>query len=185
MKILSIDTKPTVDPYHADTNTPTTTELWIDPRDCTVWVEQGRDTGATPANVWHGRTFVIRVYGYPVEDEIREWLEDHEEEITAICQGHTVEWNGQNMVGVLTDEARIILERLESELDQDIWQREYEWWLAEDWVLDDERVENLCGKSDEEIKEIAEEILAEIPEYTVILDDLESYLIGLRDWNCD
>jgi len=185
MKVTKIEAKPSVDPYHADTSQSTKTEFWLDPRDCTVRVEQGWDTNSTPATVWHGRVFVIQINGHPTENEWRKMIDSLADDIKKVCAGYSDEWDGHNIVGRLTTEANEALGRINDALTNHWWVNEWEVWLAEDWLQDDERLTHLAEMSDEQIKALATEIESELPKHTTILDDVESWLMKQREWLLD
>lgn len=62
----------------------------------------------TPVSEWHGVTQTWRVPSGIRTDTLIRFFRDHMEEFEAVYLGHSVEWSGQNHVGVL-DEAHIVL----------------------------------------------------------------------------
>ena len=100
----------------------------------------------TPVSEWHGRTLVYSLssarggLGLHIDldklrDDLREggWLSTA---IDTIRAGHSVEWDGSNMVGKLTKKARAASERLSWQLDNDparYIDDSWSTWMVGDW----------------------------------------------------
>lgn len=127
--IGAIDTIPSVDPYQTDL--PTYTELTMWPSELRAIVSQEMRSGGTPESEWHNRILTFRIEGHPQEDDIREYLEKDsiQKLLVRICNGHDVEWNGNNMVGTFTKDASVAHENLERMLSEN--------WLGDDscWAM--------------------------------------------------
>ena len=71
--------------------------------------------GAVPMDVWHGRTLRWSVSPYANGDSLADLLES--DKVRALFErvrnGHSVEWNGSNMVGRLDEDAKEASEELE------------------------------------------------------------------------
>lgn len=76
---------------------------------------------AVPMHVWHGRTLRWSVSPYVRGDSLADLLES--EKVRALFErvhnGHSVEWNGQNMVGRLDEDAEAAALELEAILSPD------------------------------------------------------------------
>ena len=74
--------------------------------------------GGVPFSVWHG---VIRRYPLPsaylTATAIRSLMDEIADDLAVVAEGHTVEWDGSNNVGRLTDEAAEAEERIAAALD--------------------------------------------------------------------
>ena len=89
--------------------------LRLDPqkREATVTV-RSHDIDGTLGSVYHGRQ-----HEYPVDEQVdatrfRAWLEERSDLLRRICDGHTVEWDGSNRVGQLTDDAQKASDKLQN-----------------------------------------------------------------------
>lgn len=168
-KLEKIDTTPGVDPYHANTGGQTKTTLWIDPARRMVGIYQDFDDNATPSDVWHGLTLECRIDGYPDPDQARELLTDNPD-IDAVIEGHSTEWDGQNMVGRLTDAASLAMERLIADLT-DLDPNNVELWQPDDWfsTVSDSDLGIHPGMTDAEIEALAEKLEAQAQDENAIL----------------
>ena len=133
-----------------------TLELVLD-EDCTWHVRDG-DRGAgdgTPVEEWHNR---VRVYQLASTqgctcydaDAVREWLEQHVPLLKRITAGHSVEWNGKNNVGCLTDDAKDAEEDLELAIEDanSSFHSDLAAWEAGEWLAA-ASVEELVGGTGE------------------------------------
>ncbi len=77
----------------------------------------GEVGNAVPSDVWHHRTLRFQVPSTISADGLDKLIEDFLPIIQKIYNGHTVESNGNDLVGKLTIEASIALEDLEYALD--------------------------------------------------------------------
>jgi len=75
---------------------------------------------AVSAYVWHGRTLQILIPAAALQREIEQFIESHMADFQIINDGHSVEWDGSNHVGNLTDEARDMLDDLSTAAMEEI-----------------------------------------------------------------
>jgi hypothetical protein len=155
--IERINTKPEHDPYTNIGGIASRTTLKLDPRDRTVWVTQEYNDNSTPMDEWHNLVLTWRVNSYPRETEMREWITDNLDTLTTICDGFEAHWNGNNIVGRYTDEARAAAESIEFLFDNDGGPiNYYEFWTVESW-LESSRDEITADMTDEQLQELAGE----------------------------
>jgi hypothetical protein len=181
VKISKIDTLPEIDPFHSDTQGFTLTCLNIDPRSRDCSVSQEYDNNSTSEPVWNGRVIQERLHGFLDGDQIKLFLESDEgqEILDKICDGHSVDWNGNNFVGHMDDDCEHNLESLVKELET--YGHEGEAWTCDEWFGNNSDDELGINKniSDEEIKSLAKKYETEAD--VCLVDDVESYLINRRD----
>lgn len=179
-KLTKVETKPQLDPYHADTNSPTLTQLWFDPRDGTYGVSQEYDDNATPMDEWHGLILTNTNRTGPDEDEARAYLTDPDTValLQQVIDGFEVVWNGSNMVGRMTDEARDAWERVCSEFAE-LPETEWSLWDTGDWINDTADV--TATTTNDELRAMADELeaVAEM-EKVILTGDPYDYLTSLR-----
>ena len=88
--------------------------LRLDPKKRKVTLTtRSHDIGGTLESVYHRRQHEYRVDKQVDATRFRAWLEKHSDLLRRICDGHTVEWDGSNHVGRLTDDAREASEELQ------------------------------------------------------------------------
>ena len=112
-----LSAKPGSDPTEASE-----AEVIIDPEARTVYA--GTDTTAhgTPMDIWHGRRLVLAV-GRDCDAicdaaaTLAMLRDDHSEDVSAVVDGYTCEWDGHNHIGRLDEDATAALERLQDALD--------------------------------------------------------------------
>lgn len=181
--IKSINTMPELDPYQRDTGQATYTELWLDPQERIATVDQEYRTGATTFAIWHSCELTFRINGHPKADGMKEYLESDEVQslLNTICDGHSIEWDGNNHVGHFTEDALNAKEKLERDLaeyyDSDGWN----FWDVDNWLQ--YGVDELTADTtDEEIKALAETIESDAKCDSVILNgDIVEHLTDRRD----
>lgn len=78
-----------------------------------TWVN-GEIGNATPSDVWHGRTQAWRVPADARGEALLAFVKDHQRLFERVWQGHKVEWNGNNWVGKLTEDAKAAYEEIEA-----------------------------------------------------------------------
>lgn len=179
--IKKIETKPEGDPTTNPT-LPSRTVIRLDPEDRTVEVYQGYRTGSTPESVYHGRIIEWTATEHPKEEWMRNWLESNMTRLQTICDGHSVEWNGSNHVGKMTPEAKNAEDEIDFELDHDGLQSidYYHLWTLEDWL---ESVEDdAIGKSDAELRELAEQCVMPGEEWQIIDSDADAAFVHLKKY---
>lgn len=106
----------------------------------------GEIGNAEPADVWHGRTQHLSIYPYANGDTLAEFLnrEGVIELLERIHAGHTIEWDGNDMVGILDDDAKAAHDTLQDMIDCE-FSAETEWncgrvceagdWISEDYSI--------------------------------------------------
>lgn len=141
----------------------------------------------TTFDVWHGRTMEFSINGNPDLDELASLLGEGGKAsvlVDRVIAGHDVEWNGNNMVGTLTEDAREASEALAALLEE-VSQSDLAFWEAGDWllssmsharVLDD--ADLTVDATDEQIEKAAETLVASARADNVIVDqsDVEGVL---------
>jgi len=184
--IGKIETKPERDPYHSDTGGITSTVLKIY-EDGEVIVTQDYNDNATPSDEWHSRTLTFSLE-HVNEDELREYLTDNRL-LERIVTGHSVEWNGNNLVGRLTEDAQDAANDLQDEL-KEFYLSVYYYWRAEDWLgqVTPAEYDVYHDTTDAELEKIAAEIANDADGWFdngayAILDycDVLEYITGMRD----
>jgi hypothetical protein len=181
VKISKVDTLPEIDPYHSDTQGFTLTCINIDPqcRECDI--SQEYDNNSTSEPVWNGRIIQEQLHGFLDGGQIETFLKSDEGQklLDKICDEHSVDWNGNNFVGHMTDESEKELENLVNELES--YGHEGEAWTCDEWFGNNSDNELRINKntSDEEIKSLAKKYEDEADVYLV--DDIETYLINRRN----
>ena len=102
--------------------------------DSAEWNDNSSSGSGVPPNVWHG--LVQRVPCLPTltHQELKTLSEELGGLIAQVIDGLTREWNGNNYVGVLTDDAAAALEALEDLLDPGEQMPSYAVFSAEDWL---------------------------------------------------
>lgn len=71
---------------------------------------------AVPVDVWHRRALRWEVHNRMTAAEIKKVFEDVKSLLDRIHAGHSVEWDGNNLVGVFSDDAHSAMVDLEQEL---------------------------------------------------------------------
>ena len=158
----------------------------IDPQGRTMIAEYDGEIGnAVPMAVYHGRILRLHISPYLRGDVLADILESDEVQALAqrICAGHETYWDGSNLRGRLSDDARSAFEALQEHLDS--YQEEP--YLARvcdpsDWVATADQVGIASNTTDEEVHRLALELLDEAYADDVLIDgDLEAHLRWLRD----
>lgn len=118
----------------------------------------GEIGNSVPMSVWHDRTLRMTVAHNVNGPALADYLESPEALalLETIHAGHEVDWDGNNYVGTLTEEARAALERLEDVL------RGFETveiWTANDYLFNNNSLAGLwSGRAlDEVVAELEEE----------------------------
>lgn len=135
---------------------------------------------AVTMDVWNGETvriacpcFTASVANY--------WLENLEKEIITVMDGIEVEWDGNNHVGHLTEEAEGAVQEIDECLNNNIQEGEcVEDWDASDWFAP---CKNGLGvrhdSTDAELDALAEKYEAELEPHQVV-SGISEYLYDLR-----
>lgn len=156
IEIKRINTKPEHDPYQNIEGIVSRTVFWLDPRDRTCGVEQEYRTNSTSMDRWNNLELYWFVADYPAESTMRDWIEENNEVLEKLCGGYSVEWNGNNMVGRLTEEARILQDQIEQELENGYLANYYECYTLDDWLYST-RNEIKAEMTDQELESLAED----------------------------
>ena len=178
--ITSVNTTPELDPYHRDTGRATTTTLRLDPEYRRASVYQEYDDNATPSDEWHRRVLTMPIEPNPDEEATREYLTSAAGQalLTRVCDGHSIDWDGHNMVGRLTPAAEEAWQELEDALTS-LPESEWSLWDVGDYLA---MVDVDADATDEELATLAAEIEADLPTEHVVLDgDVLPYLQRRRD----
>lgn len=181
--VLRVETKPVLDPYHRDTWGASTTVVKVRPDMRLCYACQEYDDHATPQEEYTRRRLVVYAPVRPDEDALREFLLSlrGQELLDAICDGHTVEWDGDNMVGVLSpaaEEALLWLEEALGDLPESPWTL----MSCADYVQDAEGNLGITPYMDDEgLRDLNYELQAYAQEdHIVLADDLLTHLEDLR-----
>lgn len=168
--ISEIDVIPTLDPWNANTNTSTATALLIDPETRTLRVYQADGDNAVSESVWHGRSLTARVKN-STEQAVRQYLTDNPL-VERVISGHSVDWDGRNMVGSLTDDAAAAWDELIQGFEDlpDGWS----YWPIDDYLAQAQIPADL---TDDQIADLAAKIEAEAAaDLIVIGGDVADYI---------
>lgn len=143
VKIGKIDVVAEEDMYRRNGQM-TTTEMWISPQKRLVIVEQYHRSGSTSVDVWHRRELTFSLNSEngvqemeqepPDGDSLKELLESDEGQalLDRICDGHDIDWDGNNMVGSLDEDAQIAVQEL-LEAINDLPRSSIVTWMVDDW----------------------------------------------------
>jgi len=178
--ITSVNTKPELDPYHRNTGGASTTTLRLDPEYRKASVYQEYDDNSTPENEWHHRVLTMPLEPNPDEEATREYLtsESGQALLMAVCDGHSIDWDGNNMVGNLTPAAEEAWEELGQALTH-LPESEWSLWETSDYF---QMVDVDANATDDELAALAAEIEADLPYEHVVLDgDVLTCLQRKRD----
>jgi hypothetical protein len=141
------------------------------------------ETGV-PAPVYHGRWLEWELSPRVDAVALTEALNAGEADVwlNLIADGHTVEWDGHNLTGRLTEEASAACEGFAQWLRQQAEVAETGGLVeAADWFVPGEPVPVTAQTSDEDLRRIAEQIEAEArSEFCAVLVGTEQYLREVR-----
>jgi hypothetical protein len=111
-EVVSIDVIPDLDAHNRQMGGITKTVLNIYPQEKQVSVVQEDNTSGTWSEFWHNHAFAISMDGYALEGEIRDFIRDNQGKLRTIAQGHSIGWDGSNMVGELSEDANQALDEI-------------------------------------------------------------------------
>lgn len=184
----------TIDPYRRDTGTAAAVQCWIDPSGRRCLIETHSPGQGVSVAEWHRRNLTIGVdtHGGPVDGPaVVEWLRGAEGQalLARVCDGHSVEWDGNNHVGQLDDDAKAALEELEQWLSDApaLSGDSAGLWSAGDWLdgIGRAGVRAEYGitaeTTDERLAEIVAQIDGEAEAENVVMTDTDEYVTELRD----
>ena len=179
------------DPYR--TNEATNVHLYINPSNRSAGLETYSHGQGVSTDLWHGRHLTVEVHtcGGPVDGpDLVDWLrgDDGQTLLSRICDGHSIEWDGNNHVGRLTDDARGALDELERELSHvSALTEPAGLWDAESWFCgmcsDDIRNEYgiTADTTDSELADIEAKIIDEAANENVVLVGTYRLLVRVRN----
>jgi hypothetical protein len=159
---------------------------------CTISVDSKHSSdNGVPFSVWHGRTLrwtnessqgaSAVVDGYALE-ALRDKIAPL---ISIVSIGHRTKWDGNNMVGRLTDEAAEASDEIENLVEACAWADDsIGFWDAYAWIADNKRqtIEDLkltATSTDAEKAAAAETLTKEARSQDVILTNVESCIDAL------
>lgn len=179
-KIVSIETIPQHDPYLNQSHGETWTALWIDPQDRKAKISQEYKTGATPSPIWHGLEIQRPIINRPDEARASEYLagQDAQALLARICDGHTIDWDGNNRVGNLSDDANAALEELVSNLEE-LPETDWTLWELDAWLDSVEVLPEMTGADLDAL--VADLKNTAAHEHVVVDGDMLDYLTRRRD----
>ena len=155
----------------------------FDPENGTLEADYDHEIGAVPESVWHFRRFRIPVSRYLTGEQVAGLLEDERFLALArrVMDGYEARWDGSNMKGHLTEDARQALEEM-VKMAKAV-EGELQVFSPEDWIQFPGDVAGLTADmTDEEVEELARQLLEEAEARNVYIDgDLFARLIELRD----
>ena len=162
--------------------------LELDPEGRTVALDARCqcETGE-PEYVWHGRS---HRYALPVcvdPQALVEWLRGPEAQalLRRICEGHTVEWDGHNHVGTLTQDAADASDTLaDALLDAETLSEQAGLWEASEWFRADDAADlGITAETDDAaLAALAERYAAEaLAECDALVVGADTHLRALRD----
>lgn len=181
--ITRIETRPEYDAYVNLPGRPTYTALFIDPARRVATVTQQQRTNSTTMSIYHGVHLETTIYGHPDEGELRDYLEQGagQELLQDIVYGHTVDWDGQNHVGSLSEDAAAAWDELKRDMNN-YHDSKYSFWEAGEWLLEGARSVVTAQTTDEELAEWADAWMSHAQAENVVLDEAAlDWLTNYRD----
>lgn len=152
--------------------------LEITPNAATIDYD-GEIGSAVPEAVYHHRT--LRFYfntGVPTVSAANDFLNDNIECIAEIAAGMGEHWDGNNMVGTLTDEADMAVQRLDLIIDADPYDT-VEHWDAGDWLQDWNNPQLTANTTDDELADMAASLQGELEPWQLV-DGIYEELVNRR-----
>lgn len=117
-------------------------------------------------------------------NSLKELMEEVKDLCIQILNDSKVEHDGSNWRGYLGVDAEQARDQVEF-IIEDYQGEEYQVWDAADWLCEDntfvERIGLTAKTTDEEIEKLVERVEEEAKEEGVAVEDVESYLVTLRD----
>jgi hypothetical protein len=180
--VTVVETRPEIDPYHADTGQFCQTELHIHPAERRCGISQVYDQGATDAAVWHNRVLAYTLDFRPDQDAAESYLISPPAQalLARICDGHDVDWDGNNHKGTLNLDAHAAIDQLIDGLDnlpRNIWQL----YPVADYLADAHIPRLTAASTDADLEQIAQALDDDAQETHHIIDgDILEYLTDQR-----
>ncbi len=168
--------------------------LELDPQKRTLTADYSGEIGnAVPMTVWHGHQYRLSITPYLTGAALADLLED-EDVLTLVAEvidGHSIEWDGSNHVGRLTEDAADALEGLQESLDRNAAVDTapcVSVYTPEEWVEDTTQVDIAAETTDARLAEIAAECIADAELEHVLIEggvsDMLARLTKLRNALC-
>lgn len=160
-----------------------------------VSADYSGDTGGTPAHVWHGRTQTWRVSAYAHPVVLARLLETGAARalLERVHAGHTVEWDGSNHRGRLTEDAQAASDKLERLLEDTFAGGDpdscVQVWRADDYLFSSNSVLDLWDGS-KPLDAVVEELEAAAESDGIVIqgdirESLVAAALGLFDADGD
>ena len=181
IKLTGINTIQHDDPYQKNVGGKSFTALRLDPEKRTVEVFQDYNDGNTPADVWHNRVLYTRLEDLDASSLEQYITEDPENLMQTICDNHSVEWDGNNMIGRMTETGHDAWERLVAQINA-LPESDLVYMSVEEWYSDTSEI--TADTTDEEIDEYAQLAIDNLGERDVLdgdKGDIIAYLTKIRD----
>jgi hypothetical protein len=128
----------------------------------------GEIGGAIPFHVYHGRTRWYSIHNRWSGDGLIDFLQSDEIRglLARIHAGHSIDWDGNNMTGRLTEDAIDAEEELTRILDED--EGDIEVWGGYDYLFSNLSFRNVWS-SDEDLEEVAENWFAGAEDNNIVI----------------
>lgn len=176
-----------IDPYRRDTGETASVRLVINPAISHAYLETYSPGQGVPPEMWHGRVLSFPVQrSRPVDGQaLVEWLRDGDGQslLQRIVAGHSVEWDGSNHVGELTDDATEARDTLAYWLEHNAPTLDGDHaglWTAEDWLYGSD-LPITAETTDDEISDLADRLTEEATETDAVVRGIYTFLIEMRD----
>lgn len=177
-----------IDPYRRDTCTAASVQIVIEPSEGRAYLETYSPGQGVHTDRWHGvdLTLPVETSGHVDGPELVEWLRDGDGQalLQRICAGHAVEWDGNNHVGELDDDAQEALDTLAYWLEHNAPTLDGEHaglWQAEDWLDGSTDLPITAETTDAEISALADRLTEEATETDAVVVGVYTFLIEMRD----
>ena len=158
--------------------------LEIDLAERTMTAEYNPEIGnAVPAAVWHRRVLRVSVSPYVHGTMLADQMESTDllALVAAVCDGHNIEYDGSNRVGVLTEDAALALNEMESICDDLTSECAITVCTPDEWIPSLDYTSITADTTDEQITKLAAEYVANAERDMTLIDgDMADWLTELR-----
>lgn len=97
--------------------------------------------------------------------------------LARICDGHSIEWDGSNMVGQMSDAGQAAVDELLAGIEAEVSDSDWSLWDVGDWLANDDLGGLNAATTDDEMGAIAAEIeSAANHDHVVLAGSVEDYL---------
>lgn len=179
-----IEDVPHEDPYNHGQPTQTVLVIYPSENQPFVYVEQSMQSHSMSMDEYNNICYSFGFPNFPSRNMIVEWIDDHTDDLNAIVQGHSIEWNGHNMKGRLTDDAYSAIVRINTDIDNSQFYTEdyWEFWNIDDWLGNASDFIS-ASTTDDELERIADDLSTTAEDDNIVLsdDDILRYLTSARD----